>query len=180
MASQEVLEYIDNLFFSQTKKHLDSLQVAILKGVSQGQKYAEIAANYKCTKGHVKDEAYKLWHILSEVLGEDINKSNFSATIERLGAANFNSPIVGNRFKVGHVNFYGNSSREETTTIDDNLEGTNHPNSSNTVKHDEMIITQAQKQIKLNTIPKLVKIGLTAEQIAEMLELSLEEVQETI
>ncbi len=34
-------------------------QVEILKGVLNGQKYPEIAKQYKCTKGHVKDEAYK-------------------------------------------------------------------------------------------------------------------------
>jgi len=38
----------------------------------------------------------------------------------------------------------------------------------------------AEKKIKLQTIPKLVKIGLTAEQVAEMLELPLNEVQEIV
>ncbi len=56
---ETVLQSIDELVFKQTRKHLDSLQVEILKGVLNGQKYPEIAKQYKCTKGHVKDEAYK-------------------------------------------------------------------------------------------------------------------------
>ena len=41
-------------------------------------------------------------------------------------------------------------------------------------------IEQIEKKTKLQTIPKLVKIGLTAEQVAEMLELPLNEVQEIV
>jgi hypothetical protein len=44
----------------------------------------------------------------------------------------------------------------------------------------EIIIEQTEKKIKLETIPKLVDIGLTSEQIAEMLELPLHEVQEIV
>jgi len=56
---ETVLQSIDELVFNQTRKHLDSLQVEILRGVFNGQKYPEIAKKYKCSKGHVKDEAYK-------------------------------------------------------------------------------------------------------------------------
>jgi hypothetical protein len=63
------LNSIDELVFQQTGKPLDSLQLEILKGVLNGKKYAEIAQKYQCTPGHVKDEGYKLWQILSEVLG---------------------------------------------------------------------------------------------------------------
>ncbi|MDJ0509885.1 MAG: hypothetical protein QNJ64_11600 [Crocosphaera sp.] len=46
---------LDELIFSSTGKHIDSLQVAILKGVLNGQRYANIAKDYNCSKGHVKD-----------------------------------------------------------------------------------------------------------------------------
>ena len=103
MNSQDLVSYLDELIFSSTGKHIDSLQVAILKGVLNGQKYANIAKDYNCSKGHVKDEAYKLWQLLSDTLGEDINKSNFRATIERLGIANNNSKLF-NPVKIGEIN----------------------------------------------------------------------------
>jgi len=83
MEWQAVLKSIDELVFQQTGKHLDNMQLAILKGVLNGQKYAELAERYKCTMGHVKDEGYELWQVLSELLGEELNKSNFCDTVER-------------------------------------------------------------------------------------------------
>jgi len=71
-----ILQQIDLLVFQQTGQHPDDLQRAILLGVMDGQKYAEIAEKYKCTIGHAKDEGYKLWKVLSDTLGEEINKSN--------------------------------------------------------------------------------------------------------
>lgn len=67
---QRILKSVDELVFQQTGKHLDSLQLSILKGVFKDQKYAEIAEEYKCIAGHVKDEGYKLWQLLSDVLGK--------------------------------------------------------------------------------------------------------------
>jgi predicted transposase/invertase (TIGR01784 family) len=49
------------------------------------------------------------------------------------------------------------------------------------VKHeindDQIIIESVQKKTKRETIPSLVKLGLTAEQIAEALDLSVQEVK---
>ncbi|WP_439638205.1 hypothetical protein [Spirulina sp.] len=60
------------------------MQVAIVQGVLKRQKYAQIAQDYGCTIGHVKDTSYRLWHLLSEALGEPIHKSNVIATLERM------------------------------------------------------------------------------------------------
>ncbi|MCZ8024580.1 MAG: hypothetical protein ACK4YL_01975 [Microcystis sp.] len=98
-----MLKYVDDLVFAQTGQHLDSLQVAILKGVLNGKKYTHISEEYHCSAGHTKDEAYQLWRILSEALGEDLNKSNFRATIERLGVANAYSNMV-NPVQIGNIN----------------------------------------------------------------------------
>jgi len=177
MESQDLLDYIDNLVFTQTGKHLDNLQFSILTGVLNGQKYPDIAKDYNCTKGHVKDKAYELWQILSKTLGQDINRSNFSVTIRRLGISNTQSHLV-HPIQVGNINFYGNSSKEESAIIDDDIQETNK---TNLYENDyQIIIEQTEKKTKLQTIPKLVKIGLTAEQVAEMLELPLNEVQEIV
>jgi NB-ARC domain len=84
MDIQEVLKMADNLVFAKTEKHLDHLQEAILRGTWQRQKYPEIAKACHRSEAHVKKEASKLWKLLSEILGENINQSNFRYTVERL------------------------------------------------------------------------------------------------
>lgn len=80
----EILQRVDELILSQTGKHLDRMQKAIIEGTWQGQSYTEIANEYKYSESRVRDIGYKLWQILSKELGEDINKFNFRSTIERL------------------------------------------------------------------------------------------------
>ena len=84
MTMTEILQFADQLVFSQTGKHLDDLQETVVKGVWQGQTYAEIGDQCHRSESRVRDVGYKLWEILSEELGEDISKSNFRATFERL------------------------------------------------------------------------------------------------
>ena len=76
----------------QTGKHLDDLQKAVIEGTWQRQTYDNIAQEHHATKNHVGDVGYKLWQLLSEELGEEINKLNFRSTIERRQLAD--SPII--------------------------------------------------------------------------------------
>lgn len=168
MDVQEMLKYMDELVFAQTGQHLDSLQAAILKGVLNGQKYAEVAEEYNCTSGHAKDEAYELWRILSKALGEDLNKSNVRATVERLGVANSYSHLV-NPVQVGSINLCSKSSKTDEVDDFELVGGT-------TVSP----VQAARRSVKLETVPQLVKLGLTAEQIAQALELPLNDVQQAM
>jgi predicted AAA+ superfamily ATPase len=68
----------------KTGKGLDDLQKAVIEGTWQRQTYGNIAQEHHATKNHVGDVGYQLWQLLSEHLGEDINKLNFRSTIERL------------------------------------------------------------------------------------------------
>ncbi|PSF31334.1 hypothetical protein C7H19_22845 [Aphanothece hegewaldii CCALA 016] len=165
MDVQAIITYLDELVFKQTGKHLDSLQVAILKGVFNGQKYTDIAKDYNCTAGHTKDEAYVLWDMLSKVLGEDLNKSNLRAIVERVIATNSN--LLGNFVQVGSINLCSNPLIEETDIL--------VPDEKNTIS-----IKSVQKIAKLQAVPRLIKLGLTLEQIAEALDLSLDEVQQAM
>lgn len=164
MNTQEVVSYLDDLIFSSTGKHIDSLQLAILKGVFKGQKYGDIAQEYNCTAGHAKDEAYKLWQLLSETLGEDINKSNFCARIERITATNSN--VFGNPIQIGKINLCSNANSEEEN--DDIL------------SDDQILAESITKKTKREIIPRLVKLGLTVEQVSEALDLPIQEVNKII
>ena len=84
MTVTEILQIADRVVFSETGKHLDNLQEAVIKGVWQGETYREIAKECNHSEGRVRDVGYKLWEILSQQLGENINKSNFRSTFERL------------------------------------------------------------------------------------------------
>ncbi|MEM1168609.1 MAG: NB-ARC domain-containing protein [Cyanobacteria bacterium P01_H01_bin.35] len=84
MDIQDVLKLADRLVFNHTEKHLDDLQKIIIEGVCQGKKYADIAENIPCSEGYIRDKASDLWKILSNLSGEDINKSNFCSALERL------------------------------------------------------------------------------------------------
>jgi len=144
MNVQKVLEIADEIIFERTGKHLDSLQTSILKGVWQHQQYTEIAEEYRCTEGHVKDVSYELWSILSDVLGEKVRKSNVKAAFERnqINQVNFNTKDV---VHIGDVHICG--SHEQDQSRDTNKDK--------------------------DKISKLKELGLNAEQIANALNLSV-------
>jgi hypothetical protein len=103
MEVQEVLKIADDIVFAKTGKHLDHLQEGILRGTWQRQKYPEIAKTCYRSEAHVKKVAAKLWKLLSQTLGEDINQSNFAYTVERWLFSN-NFSITGNNcVQIGKV-----------------------------------------------------------------------------
>ncbi|MGE5655889.1 MAG: AAA family ATPase [Actinomycetota bacterium] len=105
MDVQDVLKLADELVFAKTGKHLSSLQETILTGVWSSQKYGEIAESCNCTESHVKKVASDLWQILSATLDEDINKSNFKATLDRINFTN-NVSSFWKDVRIGSMNVY--------------------------------------------------------------------------
>lgn len=171
MSWQEVLKYVDDLLFNQTGQHLNSLQIAILRGVFENQKYAQVARESNCTEGHVKDEAYALWQKLSEALQETTNKSNFRATIERIVITNSVSTFLGNQ--IGSISLCPNNSQQSDTDsvkLKSEMIGVESLNALENVR----------KKAKLEIVLNLVKLGLTAEQIAQSLNLSLDDIEQFI
>ncbi|MCC3404567.1 MAG: ATPase [Microcoleus sp. PH2017_10_PVI_O_A] len=105
MDAEEILKLADNLVFSKTGKHLDNVQEAILLGAWQGQKYPKIAQEAHCSEGHARDVASELWKILSDVLGEAVNKSNFKSTLKRQQFSIVSSHYWKDVVQIGNVNF---------------------------------------------------------------------------
>ncbi|AFZ06201.1 hypothetical protein Osc7112_1708 [Oscillatoria nigro-viridis PCC 7112] len=83
MDVQELLRLADGLVFAKTGKRLDDLQQAVVRGTWQGKRYSEISKEVHCTERHVRNVASKLWQTLSEILDEDVMKSNLRSTMER-------------------------------------------------------------------------------------------------
>ncbi len=95
---------IDELIFSCRGKHLDDLELAILQGVFENRKYADIAKNNHRSGKYVKDLAGKLWQTLSIVLGEKISKSNIKSSLQRYH--HYNSVNLINKGQGNKQNIY--------------------------------------------------------------------------
>ncbi|MDB9452211.1 hypothetical protein [Dolichospermum circinale] len=94
MDVNEALQFADQLVFKHTDKHLDSIQKAVVEGTWQRDTYEDIAKKYNLTEKHLSDVGYKLWSLLSEALGEDIKKTNFRSTFERLNIELSQNPNI--------------------------------------------------------------------------------------
>lgn len=104
MDVQEVLRFADEMVFAKTGEHLDDLQKAILLGVWKGQKHSTIAEESHRTEGHVRNVASELWQILSEVFGEEVNKSNLKIAMERWQVSIVSSKIAKDFVGICNVN----------------------------------------------------------------------------
>ncbi|MEG3991641.1 hypothetical protein QUA13_31910 [Microcoleus sp. S28C3] len=84
MNFKEMLNVADRIVFEKTGQHLDDLQAAVLLGTLQRETYKEIAKDFNCSESRIREIGAELWQILSEQLGEDVNKTNFRSAMERL------------------------------------------------------------------------------------------------
>jgi hypothetical protein len=87
----EILQFVDGLVYQHTGKHLDDVQMAVVKGSYQGDTYNEIGEKNHFNKSHVGEVGGDLWKLLSEALGEDIKKTNCRSVLERLYIQSFDN-----------------------------------------------------------------------------------------
>ncbi len=141
MDVKNVLEFTDSLFFSETGKHIDRLQETILKGTWEGQKYSDIAEEEHCTEGHVRNVASELWQIISNALGQEVNKSNCKRILQRSYLSIRSSPFTN----ISNVNFCNNSNIKDSEVMN---------NGSPTSLQDTQQ-TPKQPHIDLSDAPKI-------------------------
>ncbi|MEG4428041.1 MULTISPECIES: NB-ARC domain-containing protein [unclassified Microcoleus] len=116
MDVQELLRLADGLVFTKTGKHLDDRQQAVVRGTWQGKRYSEISKEVHCTERHVRNIASKLWQILSKILEEDVNKSNFSSTMERYEISKISNSGYFNLVHKGNINVCTETSHHPKTS----------------------------------------------------------------
>ncbi|MCA2621294.1 MULTISPECIES: ATPase [unclassified Microcystis] len=145
---QSFIITIDELVFSHTGEHLDDLQHEILEGVVNHQKYAEIAQKNHLSQKYIKETAGKLWKTLSEILGEEVSKANIKSSLQRYYHSNFSNVINSIQINKGNI--------------------------CTGLSEKELKQSNIYQQAKLETIPELIKEGLTVEQIARALKLPLD------
>ncbi len=162
MDIHEVLQFVDKVVYAKTGKCLNDLQRGIIEGTLKQQKYAEIADTYRLTQGHVKDVGYELLQMLSDTFGEPVEKGNLKSVLDRQGNLNIWDCTIGNSNIIGYINV---CSDRPTATPDESQPPT--PD----LRRDKHLA-------KIETIAKLRQFGLSDEQIAESLELTLDEVKQ--
>ena len=104
-----ILQFADQLILNKTGKRLDDLQKTVITGVYDGKTYETIADECHRSESRVRSVGRKLWQILSESLGEDVNKHNFCWTIERV----INSSQFYN-FANNQINYCHNDNNESS------------------------------------------------------------------
>ncbi|MEG5141029.1 MULTISPECIES: hypothetical protein [unclassified Microcoleus] len=167
MNTADILEFVDEAICAKTGKHLNDLQRKIIEGILNRQKYSDIADTYGCTPGHAKDVGYKLLQMLSDVFGEPVDKGNLESVLERQLNLNINL-VDRNNTHFGHsntINYINACSEVPTTTPDKSQPAT--PESQG-----------KKNQVKIEAVGKLRQLGLSDEQIAEVLGLALEVVKQ--
>ena len=142
------------------------MQRGIIEGTLKRQKYDDIAENCGCSAGHAKDVGYELLQMLSDVFDEEVDKKNLKSVVERQGALNIS---LGARSFNSNNNIIGcvNMGSEETTPTPDESQPENPD-----------LQEGSKNQTKIETIDKLRQFGLSDEQIAEALNIPLEQVKQ--
>ena len=84
MNTEEVLSIANQAVSKLTSKYLSDLQSELLKASYENQTYEEFAETHGyCIDYIKKDVGSKLWHLLSEALGEKVTKKNFKQALAR-------------------------------------------------------------------------------------------------
>jgi hypothetical protein len=80
----EIVEVLDKKIFSQTQRHLKTVENIVLQGAWQGKTYEQMEKTCQYSLSYLKQAAGpKLWKLLSEIFQEDISKTNFRVVLER-------------------------------------------------------------------------------------------------
>ena len=159
MNVKEALAFADEVVFAKTGKHLDDMQVGVIEGVLKRQKYGEIAQALNCTEGYAKDVGYELWQLFSDSFGEEVNKLNLRSALIRKSMINnvTGGVISGNHVARGHVI----GSLNICTSSEESPE-----------------FLRGKQEAKIEAIARLQAIGLSDEQIAQCLDMTLEEIRQ--
>ena len=90
-------ESADRIFAQNTGKYLSDIEMKVLQGSWEGKSYEEIAKLYGYSAEYLnKDVGNKLWHKLSEALGEKITKKNFKEALRRFASPELRQSINTN------------------------------------------------------------------------------------
>jgi hypothetical protein len=144
--------------FAKTGKRLNDLQRQVIEGALNHQKYVDIADVFERSEGHVKDTGYELLQMLSDIFEEPVSKGNLKSVLERQRSINFNVGD-GSYGNIGHVIGCVNFDCDRTKPKSDKV---------------PLEKPDSQQDKQISKIKRLQDLGLTNDEIAELLEIPLE------
>ena len=81
---EAVVKTIDDLVLAKTGRQLKEVENLVLQGAWSAKTYEQIAEDCQYSLGYIKQAAApRLWKLLSQILSENISKTNFRSVIER-------------------------------------------------------------------------------------------------
>ncbi len=143
----------------KTGTSLTDLQIAVLEGTLKGQKYADIGDKNGFTEGHVRDVGYELLQLLSSIFNKSLNKRNLKKFLER---QNNISHSVVNFGKKTTINYSYNESLSDSQKTEPEIKEYN----------------KVKNQVQIKMAKKLKNKGLSGEEIADILEIEVEELDD--
>lgn len=146
-----MLEFIDEVMEDKTGKTLTDLQRSILEGTLKGEKYSDIGEKNGFTEGHVRDIGYELLKLLSKIFDKPLHKRNLRQFLEKQNNISNSVFSFGKKSKINYSNF---CEEEKANSYN------NKP---------------SQYQFQLGIVKKLKNKGLSDEEIAEILDIELED-----
>ncbi|XZN92965.1 MAG: hypothetical protein ACM65M_09110 [Microcoleus sp.] len=166
MDSPQILQFVDKAVWARTGKHLNNLQRKIITGILNRKKYTDVAETYGYSSQHVKKASHELLQMLSEVFGEQVKKSNLESVLERQ---------INHNINLGNKNTFKNTNK---ISYINNCSNPSTPNPNQSQPETPELQEESKNQTKIETIDKLRQFGLSDEQIAEALDLPLEQVKQ--
>lgn len=102
MTIKNILDLINKAVFQKVGRNLSEPEIIILKGTWQGFSYEQMAkpASKYTLNYLMRDVGRDLWKLLSEVLDETINKSNFKFVIQQRYEIDTEDSVINNFVKV--------------------------------------------------------------------------------
>jgi AAA-like domain len=100
-SDRQICEWVDEWFVLVHQRHLSDVELQVLQGAWRGKTYDAIAAESYLTVKYVSEVGGRLWQMLSQVLNEEVKKSNFRPALLRY-AQNHPQKNVGNASRNGN------------------------------------------------------------------------------
>jgi hypothetical protein len=166
MDSPQILQFVDEAVCAKTGKHLNNLQRKIIAGILNRKKYTDVAETYGYSSQHVKKASHELLQMLSEVFGEPVKKSNLESVLERQ---------INHNINLGNKNTFKNTNK---ISYINNCSNSSTPNPDESQPETPDLQEESKNKTQIETIDKLRQFGLSDEQIAEALDLPLEQVKQ--
>ncbi len=83
MRNQSLVTSIDTLLLSHSLPVLNDVQIVVLEGTLAGESYPTLADRSTYTVEYIREVGARLWQLLTQVLGEPVNKKNIRSVLQR-------------------------------------------------------------------------------------------------